>query len=908
MLPAVQSDVLAANPKFATLYKDLVTNRLQDNGASKLDAKAQQERDQLQKLRNLVLLTAATLGGKISSADSELVNEELTRVCDNATAITTQLAAQLAEDLSTLAIIAEPDEASISRLPKFIASLVSMSQSQQAVLSQCRFSLAQEVQDLQDVYREALEASIRVLEQTIHGSVARHTKVKAEYLAVVAEDIGKKLGVQEAQLLQQAYDASTQSAIKAALQIIRTETILAKQQTRELDEKLDQYRSARGMDAMPLTFSNRMSSWQALASNANPAGSPLPRLGSVERSNKRVKVTRACDRCKRRKRRCNGEAPCHVCLSIRVTCTYDSAYTRGKLVGPSTPTAPRLLPTREPQVLVSRAPTPGPDAVNHDRTGGIAVDNAESGTALAFLARARARFGLRVDHDTNNELSPDWQGVHRSSIFSYGDRPASSSSPAPAILPLASHAKSLFALYFDFAMPTYRFLHQQTAMGWLENMLLAQNGMTVAVSPAQRVIVWIVLATAILFSRPSRDPRNLHADWDQHNDDERYFANARQILATETGKVTLESVQARLAMCLYLLNSSRPNEGWYVLGIAVQLSYAMGLHRRSRDTPAPIVDSECKKRTMWAIVTLDTYMSTMLGRPNLVHDEDISQEYPQSIDDDELQEGQRALVVIDRVIEAFICHIKLARVVKRAAHSQALPSQARPDSGFDDNIVDEIAAWQAQLPAVLSGIVQPSSLITIFRRQSMVLRLGHAHAVMLVTRSLLFHNSPFKSEFLAPLRRCLEAAVTTLDIVNTWSDEATTFAAFWLTQYVTFNAISIIYVYAIQTQRGLVKELESYFPPDDLTRRAALVQQHFVEVAELNAPSLRYNAVLEELQREAQLVSSVVGRSQTPSSQTAPFAMPLPDLELSLPSEGLDFWLQLDSFPFCENGELGTEM
>jgi len=45
---------------------------------------------------------------------------------------------------------------------------------------------------------------------------------------------------------------------------------------------------------------------------------------------KRRRVTRACDNCKSRKRRCNGEKPCAYCTEHRALCTYDAPYTRGK--------------------------------------------------------------------------------------------------------------------------------------------------------------------------------------------------------------------------------------------------------------------------------------------------------------------------------------------------------------------------------------------------------------------------------------------------------------------------------------------------------------------------------------------------------------------------------------------------
>ena len=48
MLPPIEPAVATANPKFDALYQDLCTNRLNTDGSSRLDAKAQKEHDALQ--------------------------------------------------------------------------------------------------------------------------------------------------------------------------------------------------------------------------------------------------------------------------------------------------------------------------------------------------------------------------------------------------------------------------------------------------------------------------------------------------------------------------------------------------------------------------------------------------------------------------------------------------------------------------------------------------------------------------------------------------------------------------------------------------------------------------------------------------------------------------------------------
>lgn len=45
MLPPVDPEILSANPQFDALYRDLCSNKVEEDGTTKIDAKAQKERD-----------------------------------------------------------------------------------------------------------------------------------------------------------------------------------------------------------------------------------------------------------------------------------------------------------------------------------------------------------------------------------------------------------------------------------------------------------------------------------------------------------------------------------------------------------------------------------------------------------------------------------------------------------------------------------------------------------------------------------------------------------------------------------------------------------------------------------------------------------------------------------------------
>ena len=211
--------------------------------------------------------------------------------------------------------------------------------------------------------------------------------------------------------------------------------------------------------------------------------------------------------------------------------------------------------------------------------------------------------------------------------FTMGDRPYPGHSETTFRLPLYTVAMELLKVYFDFSMVTYRFLHYQSVQQWIkqiyENQISASN-LPVAVMTTRTAIVLMIFAVSNLHteSSPSGEPCQ----------SERWFSAAKYFMTLESGPPCLETIQVRLIQCLYLLSSSRANECWYTFGTALQVTTALGLHRkipgkRVRNTESPLV-MEMRKRVFWSVYTLDKYLSIMFGRPRLLHDEEIDQELP----------------------------------------------------------------------------------------------------------------------------------------------------------------------------------------------------------------------------------------------------------------------------------------
>jgi hypothetical protein len=368
-----------------------------------------------------------------------------------------------------------------------------------------------------------------------------------------------------------------------------------------------------------------------------------------------------------------------------------------------------------------------------------------------------------------------------------GDRQLPEVDTSPSI-PSETQGNVFVNRYFDFAMATYRFLHQPTVLGWHETLQEDERNKTKTLPPIQRAILLLVFATGTLYNVD--DTHTVLPDSDAPDGlrlaGERYYQAAQKIIASETGSVQLESVQARLASTLYLLNTSRLNQAWYLFGTTSQLIIALGLHRKTSHLQSDYIISECRKRSFWAAYTLDGYFSVMLGRPPFLNDDYSDQDYPLALNDSDITKAtvSKKSKGIDCLITASILHAKLARIVRQASKDQYLLRQFSEEQQIRTaaNLNEEIAKWQEELPIFLSGAINPASLIPVFRRQVTVLRMGCAHAIMLVNRPLMLSRRALPISIKPHVEECLSAAKQVLELVLDFVADNHMFQGFWKTQ------------------------------------------------------------------------------------------------------------------------------
>lgn len=432
---------------------------------------------------------------------------------------------------------------------------------------------------------------------------------------------------------------------------------------------------------------------------------------------------------------------------------------------------------------------------------------------------------------------------------------------------------------------TYRILHQPTVERWLavaENNRLSGRPIFQELQNPKAAALLGVLAIANfvqLTISGSADEREstFHSDC--------LIRQSLRLTDFERGVLSLESTQARLVQVFYHLMTCRFNHAWYIFGNCLQMISAMGLQRRSsRNRTAGQTDylaGQHRKRIFWSAYILDKYLGVVLGRPPHFHDEDIDQEYPDCVnDEDMLPEGPRLNSSEDCQVDAFIFNAKIARIVGSTSRQLygIQPTNESERLAAISRLGVQIDEWHASLPPFLST-VRPSSLIRSLRRQSNALKLAHGHALMHLYRPLLLGNGARqRRQSMAALiedgsTRCIKAAWTILETIAAGSREGgATGAAFWWTHYVTFCALAVVYVWILQRRRNVI-ERRPDVEDSKLLELAEICQHHLAKATTLNSPSRKYSFILEELRNESRKPGI---HSQAPAPQTPaiPYTMP----------------------------------
>ncbi|KAL6244337.1 hypothetical protein RBB50_008579 [Rhinocladiella similis] len=599
----------------------------------------------------------------------------------------------------------------------------------------------------------------------------------------------------------------------------------------------------------------------------------LPSSPPKKRKLKHPRTSRACAFCRRRKVRCTGTQPCDYCQNEGVRCEYNDGLARSSLGTPRQNSQPQY-----------------PTVVNHSSNG-----------------TSGGKGGLRTGHDASTvppppvSLDPPQtfaQGQHIgpsagvSFLYHIWNRSGTAEeevslptapltchgdTPQPPInrnqpLPTREEAITLVDRYFQFAVPTYRFLHQPTTERWISQLLDGAQ-----LSKAETACALIVCSQALLYTTVG--DRYQNGGDEGLNRSRAYFDKARSLLNQEPGPATLVSVQARLAMCLYLLGTFRINECRFSFSFVCTILTSIGLQRKPLSShKLDLVTLESRKRTFWCTYVLDGYLSVMLGQPRILHDADIDQEYPRNIDDNDLLPSESLEdLPLHGNLEAFIAHADLSKLMGR--NNQLLyPLQPLTEEDVlarTYQMLNALDAWRDSLPEFLKPRDKTLTGQRTFERQNTTLKLAYAHLRILVTRrclladfSRLGRRGPLEGHrALKPIEECIASVYTILNTIPDLNERGTIYQAFWFQSYVALVAISTLYVFLIQRSRS--RYLEQAFDRVDIYLEKARYCQNFLaKLSPEGSQSRRHHELLNRLRDRAVKDVTMAKNSVTANGHT----------------------------------------
>ncbi|KAF5322742.1 hypothetical protein D9619_002011 [Psilocybe cf. subviscida] len=329
--------------------------------------------------------------------------------------------------------------------------------------------------------------------------------------------------------------------------------------------------------------------------------------------------------------------------------------------------------------------------------------------------------------------------------------------------------RSLVFIYFEKFNPLFPLLHKPTFARMLadgRHMRDQDFGM-------------VVLMVCALASRYSHDPRVFSpegADGVESDDTRKglssgwkYFRQVPMHRKSLLYRAGLFDLQYYVLATMYLVGTSIPQNSWNIVGILVRYLLEMGGHRRKPHSQKPSAEDELMKRVFWCVLYLDRIISSFLGRPCLIQDEDYDIDFPIECDDEywdppsgNPDDAFKQPPGKPSYITAFVCALKLAQILGLSLRTLYATRKAKALSGmvggeWEQRIVAELDSslnkWRDSVPGFLQW--DPEREDSAFFHQSVSIYALFYYVQIQIHRPFLMKKTPLS---LPSLAMCTNAA------------------------------------------------------------------------------------------------------------------------------------------------------
>lgn len=290
-----------------------------------------------------------------------------------------------------------------------------------------------------------------------------------------------------------------------------------------------------------------------------------------------------------------------------------------------------------------------------------------------------------------------------------------------------------------------------------------------------------------------------------------FFKAGRQILEI-TDCRDLTSLQAICFMVLFLQSSAKLSTCYSYVGIALRSALRLGLHRTVTADFNPI-ERELRKRVFWVIRKMDVYVSTLLGLPQMLSDDDIDQEYPMSVDSEFITAEGITQMPTDHtpLMAGSNAHTRLCNVILKVVKYIYPVKNARYRSKSDQRymvshskireIERDLQTWMEELPPALRPGTEVSPQLERVRQ---LLRISYAHVQMVMYRPFLHYVTGgsqargVDKRSYACAAACVSVSRNIVHITTGMQKRGLLNGSFWFTMYTTYFAILSLIFFVVE--------------------------------------------------------------------------------------------------------------
>ncbi|KAF4124736.1 GAL4 [Geosmithia morbida] len=288
-----------------------------------------------------------------------------------------------------------------------------------------------------------------------------------------------------------------------------------------------------------------------------------------------------------------------------------------------------------------------------------------------------------------------------------------------------SHVDRLVDFYFSHSNTLYPILYRSEIVESLRQIRLSPDG-TETHPPLSLFRIWMVLAIgstaycSVALSEESEarlyynkaleylEQASAYGDMNF-----RHTEQGRCHSLTDYLKATLEVIMLQVSFSFFNQlgpSWSRPDT-WFLVGLAARLALGMGLHTSGIYVGMPVDMVQRRKRIFFSIYMMDRVVSTALGRPFALHDDDIDTTPFAPVDDDCIRpdgilpqrELQPSLMAIPlHIVQLRRIAGKIAKQVYSNSQVSSLTMEQR--NGIIRSLHQELIDWRRSMPFPLPDI------------------------------------------------------------------------------------------------------------------------------------------------------------------------------------------------------------